>query len=82
MASWAKQIQVLASVPAHFLLSDMLRRLVWSLFAAAYSDDPVVQQNIVDQIWGRVSSNATDTGIFSTVYKLGGNGAPIGNMAR
>lgn len=58
------------------------RGVVWSLFSAAYSDDPAVQRNIVDQIWGRVASNATNTGIFSTAYKLDLSGTPISNTAR
>ncbi len=59
------------------------RSSVWSLFTAAYTTDPNVRDSMVDQIWGRVSSNATDTGIFSTSYSLGkAQGAPIDNSGR
>ncbi|KAF7794746.1 hypothetical protein EIP86_005884 [Pleurotus ostreatoroseus] len=54
--------------------------LAWSLFAAAYATDPGVRSSIVDQLWGRISSNSTDTGIFSTAYSLGQNGAAIQNI--
>lgn len=54
----------------------------WSMFAAAYTNDTGVQQGIVDQIWRRVSNNATNTGIFATYYQLGGASAPFGNAAR
>ncbi|KAF7794738.1 hypothetical protein EIP86_005876 [Pleurotus ostreatoroseus] len=54
---------------------------VWSLFAAAYATDSSVRNSIVDQIWNRVSSNITNTGIFSTSYKLDNTSAPISNAA-
>ncbi|KAF7790198.1 hypothetical protein EIP86_001150 [Pleurotus ostreatoroseus] len=48
---------------------------VWSLFTAAYATDPNIRSGIIDEIWGRISTNATDTGAFSTDYSLGGGGA-------
>ncbi|KAF7794744.1 hypothetical protein EIP86_005882 [Pleurotus ostreatoroseus] len=54
---------------------------VWSLFTAAYASDSAVRNSIVDQVWERVSSNATDTGIFSTAYRLDQAGGGINNVA-
>ena len=56
--------------------------LVWSLFTAAYTTDSSIRNSIIDQIWNRISSNTTDTGIFSTAYKLDSTGAAIKNLAR
>lgn len=43
------------------------------MFAAAYTNDTTVQQRIIDQIWARVATNATDFGVFWNVYGLNGN---------
>lgn len=43
------------------------------MFAAAYTNDTTVQQRIIDQIWARVATNATDPGVFWNVYGLNGN---------
>lgn len=51
------------------------------MFAAAYATDSSVRSGIIDQIWTRLSNNATDTGIFSTAYKLD-TGAAVNNFAR
>ncbi|KAJ3530917.1 hypothetical protein NM688_g7646 [Phlebia brevispora] len=42
----------------------------WSMFAAGYVTDPSVRQTLVDQIWGYVSSNSTNNGIFPIVYNI------------
>ncbi|KAJ3555355.1 hypothetical protein NM688_g2626 [Phlebia brevispora] len=55
---------------------------VWSLFAAAYVDDPSVAQGLVDQIWGFMSSNSsTSVGIFPTYYN-NDTASSIGNINR
>lgn len=83
-ASRAKPIPVCLIHAVVLLVSALNRQpTVWSLFTAAYTTDPNVRNSIIDQIWGRVSSNATDTGIFSTSYSLGkAQGAPISNGGR
>ena len=57
------------------------QRVVWSLFTAAYATDPDIRSGIIDEIWGRIYTNATDTGAFSTDYSLDGGGA-LKNFAR
>ncbi|KAJ3525254.1 hypothetical protein NM688_g8429 [Phlebia brevispora] len=42
----------------------------WSMFAAGYVSDPSVRTTLVDQIWGHVSSNGTNNGIFPTAYNI------------
>ncbi|KAJ3538099.1 hypothetical protein NM688_g6567 [Phlebia brevispora] len=55
---------------------------VWSLFAAAYVDDPSVAQGLVDQIWGFVSSNTSRSGGIFPVAYTASTGAPINNIDR
>ncbi|KAJ3539023.1 hypothetical protein NM688_g6428 [Phlebia brevispora] len=53
---------------------------VWSLFAAAYVDDPSVAEGLVDQIWGFMSSNTSaNVGIFPTYYNIS-TASSVGNI--
>ena len=66
----------MADISPVYYMAKPLNDVVWSLFAAAYSNDTSIKLQIGDQIWNKMTSNVSGVGMFLPAYGLNGQIVP------